>query len=59
MPEEPQDPLKRRLRIAIIVSLILLVGVAALIVMLGGDGVAYESPRYRVVETMGEVEVRQ
>jgi hypothetical protein len=53
------DPLKRRLWISLLVFLVLLIAVGALIATLGGDELAYESPSYRVVQTIGEVEIRQ
>lgn len=59
MTRKPHDPVKRRLWITLIVSLILLVAVAVFIVLLGGGAVALESPDYRVVETLGDVEIRE
>ena len=53
------DPVKRRLWITLIVLLTLLAAVGALIAMLGGGEMAYESPDYRVVENIGDVEIRQ
>ena len=59
MAGEPQDPVKRRLRVTILVWVVLLIAVAVAIALLGDVGVAYESPSYEVVETIGEVEIRQ
>lgn len=57
MDDRP-DPVRRRLWVTLTVLLLLLVAVGTAIVLLGGDEVAYESPRYRVVETIGDVEIR-
>ncbi len=51
--------MKKRLWITLVVSSIVLVTMAVVIVVLGGEAVAYESPKYRVIETLGEVEVRE
>lgn len=59
MREDPGDPVKRRLWITLLVLLVLLAAVAAIIALLGGGRMAYESPEYRVVETLGEVEIRE
>ncbi len=59
MAATPKDPVRRRLWITLIVLLALLVGVGALIAWLGGDDVAYESPSYRVTETIDGVEIRE
>ena len=59
MPKRPEDPVKRRLWITLIVLLFLLVAVAGLIATLGGEDVSYESPSYRVVESIGDVEIRE
>jgi effector-binding domain-containing protein len=59
MAGEPQDPVKRRLRITILVWVVLLVAVAIAIALLGDFGVASESPNYEVTETIGEVEIRK
>lgn len=59
MVNEPNDPVKKRLWITLVVLLVLMLAVAAFIAMLGGGDVAYESPDYRVVETIGDVEIRQ
>ena len=59
MNDASKDPVKRRLWITLIVLLVLLVGVGALIAFLGGDDVAYESPNYRVIQTIGAVELRE
>ena len=58
MTKKRKDPIARRLWITLIVLLVLLVAVAASIALLGG-GVAYESPDYRVVDKLGEVEIRE
>ena len=59
MSKPPADPVKRRLWISLLVLGFLLLAVGALIATLGGDDVAYESPSYQVVETIGEVEIRE
>ena len=59
MAKEPQDPVKRRLRITILVWVVLLIAIAIAIALLGDFGVAYESPNYEVTEKIGEVEIRQ
>ncbi|MDH3726158.1 MAG: heme-binding protein [Myxococcales bacterium] len=51
--------MKKKLWITLLVSLILLVATAVAIAMLGGEGVAYETPKYRVVEAFGEIEIRE
>ena len=52
MSKPPADPVKRRLWISLLVLGFLLLAVGALIATLGGDDVAYESPSYRVVQTI-------
>jgi hypothetical protein len=59
MATTTKDPVKRRLWTTLIVLVVLLIGVGALIAWLGGDDVAYESPSYRVAETIGSVEIRE
>jgi hypothetical protein len=58
MSRTPKDPVKTRLWITLVVSVILLVLVAVCIALLGGGRLALESPEYRVVETLGDVEIR-
>ena len=58
MTGTPKDPVRRRLWITLIVLLLLLVGVGVLIALLGGGDVAYESPNYRVADTIEAVEIR-
>ncbi|MGD8606591.1 MAG: heme-binding protein [Myxococcales bacterium] len=58
MAKKP-DPVQRRLWITLAVLLALLVGVAAFIAMLKGGQMGYESPRYRVVDQIGDVEIRE
>jgi effector-binding domain-containing protein len=45
-------------RIAAVIGVVLLV-VALGLAVLGGGTVAYDSPAYRVIETLGEVEIRE
>lgn len=59
MAHTPDDRVRRRLWVTLVVLLVLLLGVGAIIAWLGGDEVAYESPRYRVTKTMGSVEIRE
>ena len=59
MAQTPDDPVRRRLWVTLIVLLVLLAGVGGIILWLGGDDVAYESPSYRVTETLGEIEIRE
>lgn len=59
MADEPSDPVKKRLWITLVVLLVLLIAVAVFIFLLGGGSMAYESPRYEVVENLGDVEIRQ
>jgi effector-binding domain-containing protein len=56
--DESPDPVKRRLWITLVVLLLLLAAVGVFIAILEGGDVAYESPRYRVSERLGEVEIR-
>lgn len=51
--------MKRRLWITLVASVILLVLVAACIVLLGGGRLTLESPKYRVVQKLGDVEIRE
>lgn len=56
---KPNGPSKKIFWITLSVSLTLLIAGAIWFVMLGGEGMAYESPTYRVVERFGEIEIRE
>jgi len=59
LPSRPGRPANKAIRFAIIVSIAVLVSVVIAIVMLGGEGMSYESPEYRVVDRFGEIEIRE
>lgn len=59
LPSKPHGPAKKILRITLIVSLTMLIAGAIAIVVLGGEGMAYESPTYRVVDRFGAIEIRE
>lgn len=60
MGEGRPDPVRRRLWLTLTVLLLALLAVGVTIALLGGGDVSYESPRYRVVETIGnDVEIRE
>jgi len=59
LPTAPVGPAKKILWISLIVSFIVLTAGAIAIVVLGGEGMAYESPTYRVVDRFGEIEIRE
>jgi len=56
---KPEGRAKKILWITLIGSLTVLMAGAIAIAMLGGDGMAYESPTYRVVDRFGEIEIRE
>jgi len=59
LPTESDGPAKKILWISLIVSFAALTAGAIAIVVVGGEGMAYESPTYRVVDRFGETEVRE
>ena len=59
MRSKPEGRAKKILWITLIGSLTVLMAGAIAIAMLGGDGMAYESPTYRVVDRFGEIEIRE
>lgn len=59
LPSRAERRGSRATRIALIVSFAVSVAVVIATVMLGGEGMAYESPQYRVVDTLGAVEIRE
>lgn len=59
MTDTPNDHVRRRLWVTLIVLLVLLVAVGGIILWLGDDDVATESPAYRVTESLGAVEIRE
>jgi effector-binding domain-containing protein len=52
-------PAKKILSITLIVSFTVLMAGAGATVMLGGEGMTYESPTYRVVDRFAEIEIRE
>ena len=59
MTETPKSSRSRRRWIAVVVILGLVVAATASAFAVGGDDVAFETPDYRVVDTGGEIEIRQ
>ena len=59
MPAKPDRPAKKIVWITLSFSLILAMAGVFWFVMFGGEGMAYESPRYRVVERFGAIEIRE
>jgi hypothetical protein len=56
---ESNQPIRKRLWVAFIVTSFSLIAVVTAIVIFGGDTVAYESPKYRVVHRLSDVELRE
>ena len=50
---------RKRLRTAAILSLVALLAAAAVTVTFGSEPVAYESPKYQVIDSVREVEIRE
>jgi len=53
-----KDPVPKRIWIKLVVTLVLLGAVGVFIAVLRGGEMAYESPKYELVERMGAIEVR-
>ena len=49
---------RKRLWTASILSLAAVLGAATVTMTFGGEPVAYESPKYQVIDSVGEVEIR-
>lgn len=59
MLRQSNEPIKKRLWIAFIVTSFSLTATVSAVVIFGGDTVAYESPKYRVVDRLSDVELRE